>query len=305
MNLNARSICFAFYSVLLTLNTSGQVVGRMDTLYIKDIAGLQDRTVYVWKPTNYTSSIKYNVLYMHDGQMLFDAATTWNHQEWRVDEILDSLITDNIIQPCIVVGICNVNGYRYADYFPQDVFESIPVHVQEGLLEKQNIDALCGNVYADWIATQLAPKINLIYSTHNTANHQCIAGSSMGGLASWYIALRHSKLFGNAMCFSTHWPGGDPTSLGDTVFNAFRAYIEKSDAVTTLRNSNGKFYFDCGDKTLDKYYPAMQRQIDKVFYNKQFDLTQYWAVYDSDAAHDELAWSKRFGLAMMYIWPKQ
>ena len=62
------------------------------------------RPLDIWLPSSYDGTQKHNVLYMYDAQMLFDATTTWNGQEWRVDEILDSLITNDVIAPTIVVG---------------------------------------------------------------------------------------------------------------------------------------------------------------------------------------------------------
>ena len=68
---------------------------------------LPARPLDIWLPSSYDGAQKHNVLYMYDAQMLFDATTTWNGQEWRVDEILDSLITDDVIAPTIVVALYN------------------------------------------------------------------------------------------------------------------------------------------------------------------------------------------------------
>ena len=68
---------------------------------------VSDRNIDVWLPEGYSEESKYNVLYMHDGQMLFDANTTWNKQEWGVDETMTKLISEGKIGPCIVVGIFN------------------------------------------------------------------------------------------------------------------------------------------------------------------------------------------------------
>ena len=73
------------------------------------------RNVDVWLPDGYDKSKKYAVLYMHDGQMLFDASTTWNGQEWQVDEVLSRLIKDGKVRDCIVVGISNDSDMRWSD----------------------------------------------------------------------------------------------------------------------------------------------------------------------------------------------
>lgn len=77
------------------------------------------RDVFVWLPSDYSPKEKYDVLYMHDGQMLFDANTTWNKQEWGIDEVVGKLLNEKKIKPCIVVGVANIPETRYADYFPQ------------------------------------------------------------------------------------------------------------------------------------------------------------------------------------------
>jgi enterochelin esterase-like enzyme len=303
MNMFRKLISFVFLYALGANTMLAQIAGSVDTLRCTGIKGLQDRDIYVWKPSNYSTKIKYNVLYMHDGQMLFDASNTWNHKEWRVDEILDSLIKGKIIEPCIVVGICNVEGYRYADYFPEDALYTLPKALQDSLLAAQKANKASANVYVDYLANTLSHQINSQYSTNMAASSQCIAGASMGGLISWYAHIKKPSTFGNSISMSTHWPGGNPTKYADTVFNAFANFIKQSPNMEYILKEGHRFYFDCGDKTLDAYYPPLQRKIDKIFYDKKFDLMQYWSVYDTNAEHDETAWSNRFAIAMMYIWP--
>ncbi|MFY7652879.1 MAG: alpha/beta hydrolase-fold protein, partial [Chitinophagaceae bacterium] len=83
------------------------------------------RNVDIWFPENYDGKKKMAVLYMHDGQMLFDATTTWNKQDWGVDETVAALIKDKAIRNCIVVGVWNSGKNRHIDYFPQKPFESL------------------------------------------------------------------------------------------------------------------------------------------------------------------------------------
>ena len=82
------------------------------------------RDVVVWTPEGYQTGDSCDVLYMHDGQMLFDATTTWNRQEWRVDEVMDSLIKAGKIRPCIVVGIYNTDD-RLTEYFPAKTVQHV------------------------------------------------------------------------------------------------------------------------------------------------------------------------------------
>ncbi len=77
------------------------------------------RPVDIWLPKNYTREKKYNVLYMHDGQNLFDSTTTWNKQEWKVDEWATKLFDDGRVKDFIVVAIHNIPQLRWQDLFPQ------------------------------------------------------------------------------------------------------------------------------------------------------------------------------------------
>jgi enterochelin esterase-like enzyme len=102
--------------------TSGKII-RLDNFKSEFV---NDRDIDIWLPDGYSEETKYNVLYMHDGQMLYDANSTWNKQEWGVDETLAELINQGKIEPCIVVGIFNDQQDRHSDYFPQKPFEALP-----------------------------------------------------------------------------------------------------------------------------------------------------------------------------------
>ena len=86
---------------------------------------IPERNIDVWLPENFSKTNKYAVIYMHDGQMLFDSTITWNKQEWQVDECLSNLNQNKKIKECIVVGIWNNPEKRFQEYFPQNVMEII------------------------------------------------------------------------------------------------------------------------------------------------------------------------------------
>lgn len=115
------------------LNVAGGKVERIENFQSKYIS---PRNVDVWLPEEYDSSERYAVLYMHDGQMLYDSTTTWNKQEWGVDEVMLKLMDKGEIQQAIVVGIWNVKETRHPDYFPQKPFESLPQELQDSLINR-------------------------------------------------------------------------------------------------------------------------------------------------------------------------
>jgi len=144
------------------------------------------RNVDVWLPDEYSEDEKFAVLYMHDGQMLFDAQTTWNKQEWQADETADQLITHGKTQKFIIVGIESIAALRRTDYFPQKPFESLPKKTIDSLYEisasinqpmfdsKVNSDN-----YLKFIVTELKPFIDKNFSVKTGRDHTFIAGSSM------------------------------------------------------------------------------------------------------------------------------
>ncbi len=80
------------------------------------------RIIEIWLPDGYPEVRQYGVLYMHDGQMLYDATKTWNKQAWEADETAQRLMQSEAIKPFIIVGIWNGGSTCHSDYFPQKPF---------------------------------------------------------------------------------------------------------------------------------------------------------------------------------------
>ena len=168
------------------------------------------RNVDVWLPDGYSDKQQYAVLYMHDGQMLFDPETTWNKQSWEVDATAGQLIADKKTQPFIVVGIWNNNLKRHQEYFPRKAFESLDdsqrKFVSDILLQQHKIDTELNPIsddYLKFLVTELKPFIDKTFATKADQSHTFIAGSSMGGLISMYAVCEYPKVFGGAACLST------------------------------------------------------------------------------------------------------
>jgi enterochelin esterase-like enzyme len=134
---------------------SEYISGHLDRYLFKS-AALKERYVDVWIPEAYQTDTEYNVIYMHDGQMLFDESSTWNGQEWRVDETLTRLMEAAEIPPTIVVGIWNAGDQRTAEYFPEDALSDIDGEISDDLLS--NIpDGFHANRYVDFVAETVIP----------------------------------------------------------------------------------------------------------------------------------------------------
>lgn len=164
--------------------TASHNVHILDTaFYIPQLN--RHRRVWIYLPHSYaTTRQKYPVLYMHDGQNLFDHATA-GFGEWGVDEALDTM--GHLFGEMIVVAVDHGGEKRINEYLPFDMD-------QHGKGE--------GDAYVDFLVQTLMPYINNHYRTKRSPRYTAIAGSSMGGLISYYAALKYPNKFGAAGIFS-------------------------------------------------------------------------------------------------------
>lgn len=262
------------------------------------------RKVDIWLPENYAADKKYAVLYMHDGQMLFDARITWNKQEWMVDEISSRLMNDSITREFIVVAPYNINEFRHSEYFPQKAFELLSENQRDSLVEeaKQNdfkFKTVTSDNYLKFIIKELKPYVDANYSVLTDRQNTFVAGSSMGGLISMYAICEYPEVFGAAACLSTHWPGGNPNE-SDLLADAFFNYMESE----VPSPKNHKFYFDYGTKTLDKFYPKYAPRVNKIFKDKGYDQSNFKNLKFQGADHTEISWQKRLDIPITFLLKK-
>jgi hypothetical protein len=260
------------------------------------------RNVYVWVPDNYRKSKKYAVVYMSDGQNLFDPEKMFNHQEWCVDEVFGGLLQEGKIQDCIVVGVANSFRTRSQEYFPQDVYDRYSPELKEYSRSKgMGEEDLLGNRYLQFLVEELKPFIDKTYSTRKDREHTFHMGSSMGGLISSYAVAKYPKVFGGAGCLSTH------SVLYITNYEADRDFIGPANQcyVDYLRDNlipNGsKIYMDRGDQTLDAVYPLYQDRLDKMFREAGWDDTHYVSKVYPGLAHVEGSWASRLDVPVLFL----
>lgn len=280
------------------------------------------RQVYVWLPEGYSSSGKrrYDVLYMHDGQMLFDSTSTWNRQEWKVDEVAGRLMAEDSVKPFIVVGIAHGNN-RYGEYFPEKALGYLDGNSPDGAEAIQYMDSACkvyeADEYLRFLTSELKPFIDSRYRTFPERNHTFTAGSSMGGLISLYALCEYPDIFGGAACMSTHLPmiagssySDAPSGISDTVFDAFLKYL--SDRLP--EPGSCLLYTDRGDSTLDALYPPYQNHLDSLLVSRGWDTAantvnppsgHSWVtkVFPGDA-HVERDWAARLNVPFTFLFRK-
>lgn len=261
------------------------------------------RNVDVWLPDGYSANEKYAVLYMHDGQMLYDATTSWNKTCWEVDETAGKLQLEGKTKKFIVVGIWNNNTKRHPEYFPQKPFENM-TQTQRDTVSKQLQKAgrtteefhPYSDLYLKFLVKELKPFIDQTFSTKKDKNNTFIAGSSMGGLISMYAMCEYPKIFGGAACLSTHWPGTFAVE-NNPVPEAFLTYL-KSKLSKIKKN---KIYFDCGDQTLDAMYPPLQQKVDVAMKQNGFTEANWMTRFFLGTNHSETAWAARLEIPLVFL----
>ena len=240
-------------------HTASPNVKIIDTaFYIPQLK--RTRRIWIYLPPGYKKSTKsYPVLYMHDGQNLFDVATSYAG-EWGVDEYLDSIDKENK-KEVIVVGIDNGLSKRMSEYNPW---------------EFENFGKGEGDKYVDFLVRNLKPYIDAHYRTLKTKSGTYIAGSSMGGLISLYAVLKYPAVFGGAGIFSPAiWTasGIDSTVIADA------------------KKVNSKLFFYAGGKEGDSMIPDMKR-IEKEI--RERSKSPVKEIVDENEHHNEAAWRKYF-----------
>lgn len=264
---------------------------------------VDSRNIDVWLPEGYSSTQKYAVLYMHDGQMLYDAETTWNKQSWEVDEVAGELLFKGKIKPFIVVGIWNNGQKRHPEYFPQKPYESLSLTQKDSItaqLQKagrtKEIFQPISDLYLKFLVTELKPYIDSHFATLTNSENTFIAGSSMGGLISMYAICEYPEVFGGVACISTHWPGTF-SSQNNPIPDAFINYMDSH-----LPNpKTHKIYFDFGTETLDKMYEPYQIKVDEIMKAKKFGKKNWQTLKFEGEDHSEKSWAKRLSIPLAFM----
>ncbi len=231
------------------------------------------RKIWVYLPKGYASSTKtYPVLYMQDGQNLFNDQTAFAG-EWGVDECLDSL-QQKLGKECIVVGIDNGGAQRMNEYSPYDFSTKGAFATPDSKGE--------GALYVDFLVRNLKPFIDGKYRTKKGPEFTYIAGSSMGGLISTYAVLQYPLVFGAAGIISpSFWISPN-------------LYKEAERFTTT---ASPRFFFYAGGREGNTTVSDMQKFIDLLRKKDRYEIR---TVISPLGEHNEKTWRQEF--AGFYAW---
>lgn len=247
---------------------ASQVIVLDNNFYLPQLN--RTRRVWVYLPPDYqNSNKKYPVLYMQDGQNLFDPATSFSG-EWEVDESLDKLFAQGDYG-CIVVGVDNGGVYRLDEYSPW-------VNPSYGGGQ--------GDEYTSFIVNTLKPYIDTHYRTFPQRNYTGIMGSSMGGLLSMYALMEYQAVFSKAGIFSpAFWFAGDNSV---------------SQILSMGKRNDVRAYFLCGGQE-PAYVAQDMEEVTTAMLEVGFKSDEIKIKEPADGQHAEWFWRREFPEAYKWL----
>jgi enterochelin esterase-like enzyme len=249
------------------------------------------RPVEIWLPPGYDDdrATRYPVLYMHDGQNLFDPRIANTGVDWGVDEAVGRLVASGTIPPIIVVGVWSSSA-RGAEYSPWHDAPS----------------------YARFLIEELMPRVNAAFRTRTGPANTVVMGSSMGGLLSFFLVTHHPDVFGACGCISSHFPLSEAV-----VAQYFRDLATPASPDTTpyiLRDikagfrvpAGTRYWFDYGTVGLDSTYAPTQQAVRTWLLSqglreeRDFVMRRY-----EGATHNEASWRARLEDPLTFLFGRR
>jgi predicted alpha/beta superfamily hydrolase len=234
------------------------------------------RDLIVYLPPGYDEQPwrHFSVMYLHDGQNLFDGATSFiPGQDWHVGQTADALISGGVVEPIIIVGMYNTKA-RIREYTPTWV---------------PKLGGGRADRYAKFLIEEVKPFVEREYRTLPGTQHTGLGGSSLGGLVSLYLGLKHADIFGRiaALSPSVWW--------NQRVIARFAAEAEV--------NPRPRIWLDIGTREGPRIVPDVESFRDVL-------LQKGWRLGDDlhyerveGAEHNEAAWAQRVAPVLRFLFP--
>jgi enterochelin esterase-like enzyme len=270
-------------------------VGRIERLGGVASRFVAARSVDVWLPPGYDGKKRCAVIYMHDGQMVFDARITWNKTSWRIPETVSDLIRQGKIPPTIVVGIWSIGGIRSSEYFPEKALPFVPREARDRFVSHDLAGRPRADDYLRYIVEELKPAIDSRYATMPDRDHTIVMGSSMGGIISLYAICEYPEVFGGAGCLSTGWIATFPknATFPLATFNYLQGHLPDP--------ATHRIYFDQGTATIDTLFSESQAFADLVVRDRGYTDKNFMSRVYPGADHSELSWAKRVDVPLVFL----
>lgn len=244
------------------------------------------RFLRVWLPAGYddpqNSAQRYPILYLNDGQNLFEASISFTGVEWQVDETADRLTREGRVPPMIIVGIDNGGKDRMREYMPHRSLSNMMLRVQ-------------GNRYPDFLIKEVMPFIAQNYRIAVGPENTGLGGSSLGALVALYTAARHPGWFGRLLIESP------------SLWASNRQMIRESRRVTQWpqRIFLGIGTAEAGREDRDRSTVDDVRELAAILQRAGLDDRRFKLVIEEGGTHHESAWARRFPEALLFLYGKQ
>lgn len=261
----------------------------------------QDRIVRVLLPEDYDpNGEKYEVIYMLDGQNLFDRKTAQYHMEWCMDEIVKDKMQTEGIRPRIIVGL-DCGDDRIPEYLPlivsneelqkQKCKESYEKR-QANFKEDFDLFKAKGDITFDYLINDVMPFVEENYNVRTDREGRTFGGSSMGGLMAVYAYEHYYDIFKNYIAFSIAFPILKNITGKDEIFKDFCSKFEV--------HKENRIAICVGGKEFEAEFTPYYNEFTKLLRELGLDDTNLFTVFDPKAFHNEYQWCKAMQLA--YVW---
>lgn len=243
------------------------------------------RFLRVWLPPGYDDSAnagrRYPVLYLNDGQNLFEPSTSFTGVDWQVDETADRLIREGVIPPMIIVGIDNTGPNRIREYMPHRSLQPMILRVQ-------------GNRYPNFLMKEVMPFVARNYRVAVGPENTGLGGSSLGALISLYTALVRPGVIGRLLLESPALWASNRQLIKDS--RKVRSWPERIFmAIGTA---------EAGQKDRDQSAVHDVRELGAIFRRGGLDEKRFQLTVEEGGTHHESAWARRFPEALAFLFGK-
>ena len=243
------------------------------------------RFLRVWLPQGYNdpqnAARRYPVLYLNDGQNLFESSTSFTGVEWQVDEAADRLIRENVIPPMIIVGLDNAAKDRIREYMPYRSFHPMIVRVQ-------------GSRYPTFLIKEVMPFIARHYRVASGPENTALGGSSLGALISLYTTAVRPGVIGRLLLESPSlWASNRQMIRQSRLVKRWPERIFMAIGTSEVGRA------DRDQSTVDDV-----RELASIFRRAGLDDQRLEVLIDHGATHHESAWARRFPDALRFLFGK-
>ena len=240
------------------------------------------RFLRVWLPAGYddaeNSERHYPVLYLNDGQNLFEASASFTGVEWQVDETADRLIREGTVPPMIVVGLDNAGKDRLREYMPHRSMHPVMLRVQ-------------GQRYPDFLMKEVMPFVEQSYRVATSPENTGLGGSSLGALIALYTAMVRPGVFGRLLLESPSLWASNRQAIKET--RAARIWPERIYLAAGTA--------EAGSAERDRTVVDDVRELAAIFRRAVLSEKRLRLVIKDGAGHSEGAWAERFPEALQFL----